>query len=421
MFNFCRKFFVIFIFIGFISSYSSNSTACEPAGSVSTAATGVNSSIAAAFAAAQVAILAEAEADSYILEEAVLRFLKSMKKAIVKKMDWLWTKWDRGLKTMMKEISSGVVEENMDLGTKEDIKNLTAAKNISELQEAKAKRQYQPNNQGCSFDTASKYITRGDEVKKAVSNAYAKEFSNIGSNKLGSATAAGNASGQASRWKIYSTEFCDADSNNGHAGCAASLSSPNPNANKHIMPSKTLFSKYTIDMSNPDNRDAVKELMFNITGYEGADAVMTSAMKSSAGQDQVQKGREYITQMDAVGALIYSIVGERTPGISAPEILALREKIHAADPSANPSKREIRQAIVEQLWDPNYYKELYDAPSALDQKEIYLKAYKLIMLNDLIEKQEKISTVFAVETANLLEKINSSRGGSSSNASLGGN
>jgi hypothetical protein len=68
----------------------------------------------------------------------------------------------------------------------------------------------------------------------------------------------------------------------------------------------------------------------------------------------------------------------------------------------NPSLREIRASVIEQLWDPNYYKNLYDDPSTVAQKEVYLKAYGLMMLYDMISKQEKISNAYAVETANVL-------------------
>ncbi len=46
---------------------------------------------------------------------------------------------------------------------------------------------------------------------------------------------------------------------------------------------------------------------------------------------------------------------------------------------------------------------LYDNPSTIAQKELYLKAYSLVMLYDMISKQEKISNAYAIETAAILE------------------
>ena len=181
------------------------------------------------------------------------------------------------------------------------------------------------------------------------------------------------------------------------------------------MPSTTIFAKETIDMTNLDTRDAITELIYNITGYKAPDTIMVSALTSSIGLQQRQENREYIAQMDAIGALVYSVVADRMPGRTipgfvgeAPEIKNMRLKmgIAFADASITPSAREIRQAIVEQLWDPGYYKELYDAPSTITQKEVYLKAYSLVMLYDMISKQEKISNAYAIQTANILEDLN---------------
>jgi hypothetical protein len=72
--------------------------------------------------------------------------------------------------------------------------------------------------------------------------------------------------------------------------------------------------------------------------------------------------------------------------------------------SANPSERELRQAVLEQLWDPGYYVGLGDDPSTATQKEIYLEAYNLMLLYQLVNKEEKISNVYAVQTAALLEQ-----------------
>ena len=81
----------------------------------------------------------------------------------------------------------------------------------------------------------------------------------------------------------------------------------------------------------------------------------------------------------------------------------------ANGPDNAPSIREIRQSIIEQLWDPNFYKNLGDNPVTISQKELYLKAYGLSMLYDMISKQEKISTAYAIETGAILEAGQHSR------------
>jgi hypothetical protein len=275
-----------------------------------------------------------------------------------------------------------------------------------------AKKQYQPNGQGCQFDTTARYMAQSAAVSKAMTTGYSVDFNKVGNNKSGSPGAAGPAALQKTRWETYKTKFCDGDSNNGKAGCATG----NALANAHVLPSKTIFDKETIDMTDADVREAVNQLMFNITDYEASDPILAKSQKSASGLQQRRENREYLAQMDAVGALAYSVIAERVPGKVAAEIQELRQKMGIQQPSAHPSAREIRQSVVEQLWDPGYYKALYDGPSTISQKEIYLKAYSLVLLYNMIEKQEKISNVYAIETANMLDAFDKSRHNVSSSA-----
>jgi hypothetical protein len=108
--------------------------------------------------------------------------------------------------------------------------------------------------------------------------------------------------------------------------------------------------------------------------------------------------------MDAVNALVFSIVAERTPGRASPEVQQLRQRMGIGDAAPNASEREIRQSIIEQLWDPAYYINLTDGSTSVAQKEVFLQAYNLMLLYRLYEKSEKIANAHAIETGNMLEK-----------------
>jgi hypothetical protein len=157
-------------------------------------------------------------------------------------------------------------------------------------------------------------------------------------------------------------------------------------------------------MQNPVALQAMDSMMFNMTGYKVPDPIVSGAFGTSYGIDQIFVRREYMAQMSAVGSLLYSVVADRAPGEKAPEVQMMRKLMGVQNPSATPSVREIRRSIIEQLWDPNYYKNLYDNPSTIAQKELYLKAYGLVMLYDMISKQEKISTAYSIETADILNR-----------------
>ncbi|MFH1158404.1 MAG: hypothetical protein V1721_05915 [Pseudomonadota bacterium] len=335
--------------------------------------------------------------------------------ALLQPQDWFWERWFHGWQDMTKQLSSSELDETRQLGSALDANNATNAALMVQMEQANAKKRYQPTDQACVFDTTARYMSQSSALRDAVSTGYSLDFSMIGNNQVGFPAQYGAASLHNVRWNVYQTLFCDMTSNNGFAGCPAAT----PATNAHILPSMTLFARETIDMTDPNTQAAVTELIYNITGYAAPDPIMVSALSSITGLQQRQTNREYITQMDAVGALVYSVVADRVPGRTvpgvageAPEIRDMRTKmgIGLADSSLTPSVRETRQAIVEQLWDPGYYKELYDSPSTITQKEVYLKAYSLVMLYDIIAKQEKISNVYAIETANMLEKIDHVRG-----------
>ena len=149
---------------------------------------------------------------------------------------------------------------------------------------------------------------------------------------------------------------------------------------------------------------ATNELIYNITGYEASDPSAKDSLESAVTQDKRAEQRAYAAQMDVVGSLVYGVIGDRTPGPAAPEVQQLRQKEGISDASAHPSDREIRQSVVEQLWDPNYYVDLGDSPSTTSRKEMYLSAYNLMLLYKVIDKTERIANAFAVTTSNILDR-----------------
>jgi hypothetical protein len=306
-----------------------------------------------------------------------------------------------------------MIDQTRQRSSLADANNMSDAARIIQAKEYEAKKSLQPTDQGCQFDTTARYMSRSTQASDAAENGYAVDFNRMGNNDKDVPGASSAAATDQLRLQSYK-KFCDASTDGGNAGCPAA----NPKANMHILPSRTIFARETIDLADADTRDAVTQLMFNITGFQTPDPMVGGAQKSAAGIQARQEGREYLAQMDAVGSLVYGVVAERSPGEPAPEVQAMRQAAGALDASPNPSAREIRQAVIEQLWDQNYYNDLYDSPETITQKEIYLKAYSLVMLYDMIGKQEKISTAYAIETANMLNSMNGSSHNVSTSAPL---
>ncbi len=337
--------------------------------------------------------------------DMILSVQDTQAESIADSMEWYWDNWYTAMLDQTAQLHASVINQTMQIEQTKDASNIAAAELLIQQQKLDGVKLYQPTQQGCQFDTAARYIGPSESVSKAIAQGYALDFNKLGNNHKDTPAATGGASMQKVRWAIYQAKFCDKKNNNGAAGCSTTPST----ANMHVLPGKVLFAKPTVDMAEIDTRDAVNELLQNVTGFEVPEPIPPEALDSTMGLEQRQENREYLAQMDAVGALAYSVVGSRTPGIAAPEIKAMREKAGIDNPSSNPSEREIRQALMEQITDPNYFKDLHDSPTTIGQKELYLKAYNLQLLYKLIERQEKISNVYAIETANMLDKLDDSR------------
>ncbi|TAL39714.1 MAG: hypothetical protein EPN97_01790 [Alphaproteobacteria bacterium] len=330
----------------------------------------------------------------------LIRSLDLMEDTILNKLRQFWDRWLLALKDMTAQLSGSLNDGTRHLDSLFDSSNETENERMLQEVEYNAKKQYQTTDQGCRFDTAARYMNSTMRTGTFVSQGLTKNRNVEANNAAGSPAVAGQKTLNESRFGVYQSTFCDGVSNGGYPGCAAA----GPRPNWDTQPSKTLFGKETIDMANTDDRRAVEALTYNITGYDVPDPFGLNILRSAQGQEQRARNREYMAQMDAVSSLVTSLVGERTPGPAAPEIQQLRTKLGVMDASPNPSEREIRQSVIEQLWDPNYWVDLGDSPAATKQKEVYLQAYNLLMLYKIIEKTEKISNAYAIETANMLDK-----------------
>lgn len=399
----------------FFSSHRPAQSQCEDPFS---AAAGVAGAIAAQVSALMTAFLASQACPGAcgtlpnlygisieLTQASLIRALDLMEDTILNKLRQFWDRWLLALKDMTAQLSGSLNDGTRHLDSLFDSSNETENERALQEVEVNAKKQYQTTDQGCRFDTSARYMNSAMRTANFVSQGMTKDLNVVANNAAGTPGAAGQASVDNSRWGIYQSTFCDGVSNGGYPGCAAA--GPMPNAD--TMPSKTIFGRETFDWNNDsqvdvNERRALQALTYNITGYEIPDPFQLGVLRSPQGKEQRARNREYMAQMDAVTSLVTSLVGERMPGPAAPEVQALRNKLGITDASPNPSAREIRQSVIEQLWDPNYWVDLGDSPSTIKQKEVYLQAYNLLMLYKIIEKTEKISNAYAIETANMLDK-----------------
>lgn len=351
----------------------------------------------------------------------LLASLDVMEDTILDTLKKFWDNWLLALKDQTAQLSGSLSDGTRHLDSLFDSSNETQNERLLQETEGKAKKQYQTTDQGCRFDTAARTLNSTMRTAKFVSQGIAKDLAVQGSNEVGTAGEQGRGQEQKSRYGTYQSTFCDPNNNAGYAGCTTAGTLPNADT----LPAKTLFGKETIDWNSDskidkDERAAIEALTYNITGFDVPSPFPLGVIDSPAGKQQRARDREYLAQMDAVGSLVTSLVGERMPSAKpTPEVQQLRQKLGVTDASDHASEREIRQSVVEQLWDPNYWVDLGDSPGTTAQKEVYLQAYNLLMLYKIIGKTEKIANAYAIETANMLDRqMGSVRGNGSEYAPL---
>lgn len=365
----------------------------------------------AAVLAAQMAIMAAVEAERMASNAAIGAAINLGWSRMQGRLNEFWPDWLQAMKDQIKQLNAGQIDQTQQLAEALGASGLNEVARREQQSENEAKQDLIVSDEACRFDTTARYMGRSMQLGKAVAGGFAGRMNQIGNNKRGTPAANGNAGMQRTRWDNYVNILCDPTQNSGTVPCTATT-----HANEHITPSKTVFAKETINVDDPETLIAVRELIYNISGYRTPDVMAPDAQSSAKGKEKRQTRRENMAQMDAVGALLWSVIGERAIGENAPEIQQLRVRAGSGDASPRPSEREIRQKTLEDLWDPTYYTELDGPRGTIEQKEIYLKAYKLVNVYNLIRKNEMIANVYAIEGANMLAVTDTSRGSASHSA-----
>lgn len=374
---------------------------CELPAQPEAAATAAVTAQEGAVAAMTTGIIAGVETTTSIARAAMIAGMEVGWIALRERLAQYWKALLKAQKGQAAQQNAGQLDETRQLGSISDASTLAQAQRDVQKAELQLRRTIQPSEDGCRFDTAAPYIARAQGVSRAAASAASDSFIADATGRKGQPSAQGPAADFAARADQNSRLFCNPQGNGGNAGCTAD---GGEFADAHVLPSKTLFGRDTYDLSDARTLPALNELARNIVAYSPQPVRAESALRSASGREQRVGDREKLAQMDAAAAPIWNIMGERMPAGSAPEIEQMRIKIGVAQPSSTPSEYEIRKQAVEQLWDPNFYAGLQDSSPTTQQKQIYLRAYSVMQLYKLIDKMERISNIYAIQTSKLIDK-----------------
>jgi len=324
------------------------------------------------------------------------------------RLDRFWGDLYKGLKALTSQMHTADINNTRLLSSIHDAASMSLAALLHQNDEVKAKKQFIVSDETCQFDTAAKSLGQTQHLSRAVSSAYAQQVSDIGNTKKGTPGGGGMAQFINTRYQIFLGGSCDKKANNGHAPCPVSGAVPGAASS----PSATVFGKLTMDVGAPGSpqRAVIPELVMNITGFTPPPLIPPGCLGSAACQETLLKQRGPTAQMDAVTGLIMDVLGDRMPGATSTDIQAVLSNGGSSDASATPSFRETIESVRVHLGDPKYYTNMGEAGGTIAQKELYLKAYNSMLLYRLIEKQEKISNAYAIETANMVAKYKNEAG-----------
>lgn len=423
IFSSLKKTFAAMLVVAMLSGTATEARAqCEfPGVTLGTAGGIAGASVAlidAAFLAPTGIFPLAAHVSTQVAQAALNTALQIFEDRLYRRLRDFWNDFFQALQDMTAQLNASNADQTRALGNLFDTGGMTDNQRMVQQVEFAAKKQYAPTDEGCRFDTAGAKLGSATRTGDAMMKGMGTTFAGVGNNAQGSDAERGNGQLIGRRWEKYSKLFCDEDMNAGQAGCDGGATAPLANANVAV--GKTLFGLETIPMNdatpsgetingNPVTvgqgwKMATDELVYNLINYEAPEPLPADALNAAGMKDRRAEQRAYVTQMDAVGVLVYDIVADRTPGEQATDIQQLRQSNGITDASEYPSQREIRQSLIEQLMNPNYYINLHDSSSATKRKEVYLEAFNLQMLYKIVDKTEKIANAFVAETANMLHE-----------------
>ena len=207
-------------------------------------------------------------------------------------------------------------------------------------------------------------------------------------------------------YDLYLSKFCNVYENGGRAPCRENGS----RVDDDIEISRTLFGKDTLDVDGMEDLLVLGSAVDNLVGRPRTSTVPRSALDSVSGREQILKKRESAAHMNASVGLIWDLVAERMPSSQENEYIGNMRKnagVPESDISERPSKYEFRQAYIEHVNSPPYIFQLKGSKDKMAQQDLHLKALRLMMMNELNSRMERLSTMFAIQLSNQL----SARGG----------
>lgn len=321
--------------------------------------------------------------------------------------DW-WERYREAMQQQAAQINAARIDQMRQMGSVLDSQMQTATQTEIQRQENKIARSYQISSDlSCVTDTLGKAFGSSANSSRALSNAYSRDYGRMWMNSAGTPTA----NGPAAAVKSYFSDYCEyvsGDFNDGVTGCPTPQTDPRY-IDADIAVGDVIFKDYTIKMEDPKIMKAANVITRNIAGIKSSDVINQKMLTTAAGEEGILRQRSIAAQANVAQSLITTIIAERSPSAApAPQIQALRiaSGIDASRTHDNPSEREIRQAMIDQLRSPTYYQEMAGGEEEILRHETELRMFNLLQMYRLMERMERMALLSASQFGAKLDRTN---------------
>ena len=334
---------------------------------------------------------------------------------------WFHYDYRPSLQDWTNQYGTALMHRAYNYGSFLDAEQNITAKRDHQILDYHSQRAYaDASERTCAAGTLAEGIMRSRYISRQMRRAREREMIALATNQDGFAAEQHFSAYEIQRVGEYETLFCDENTNNGDAICAATM--PLPDADVKIV--NTLFNQRTIDIHNDANLEiALRHLSENIGGKERNAPIEQINIDEGNGREEMLKRRVNIARRAAARNVTDYIASQRMPGSQMEDyVRAIRGAagVRGANISDNPSYQEVIRAITEEKFlsgeidgpggvpatvDPNHYGVgLMESEEAVQREKLVLSSMYLVRLRDYYELLERMALTLAVQTAVQLDR-----------------
>ena len=322
-----------------------------------------------------------------------------------------WDQWMDYHQDMTAQLNTAIIDKTRIRGTNMDTENLIDRKGHIEDEEIKARQAFEVSEDSCVFDSTLPAYGRAERVSRAARVAMSNQVSRgiLNNSGSGSSAADGSLASTAQDYVRFEALFCNPDENGGGDNQLCDVEGERVDEDVQI---STIFDADTLEIT--DAADAAEDaavytaMVDNLLGRPRSDVIPVSALEGGvSARNAILQKRSAAAQLNLAAGIMSDQISERLPqGVDIPEWRVLREDqgVPSNEISDQPSKYEVRQGYIDFINNPKFFKRLGNNRATVMQKDVHMKALRLMLMSEELAKTERLMAMLSVQLANYLDQ-----------------